>query len=297
MSGTPDIDALKALVAHNQYWSDWSTIAVFVALLLEIIIIFAYSKDKPRSETILSFICGLMLAVGVYGEYRFGSRAARGSAELQNISDQKVAELNRQAKTLEQANIQIRTDLQNATAASLAKATELEKEQQKTARAQKEAAEAQLQLSKKTNARWRNLNLGGGKGTSDELAGKPVSQFEILYPAEDEEAFTCAEMMRTMLVAHGWTLSDFRTLRETDALEGKDNIPNAPLAVRAGAWFGMSVNTKTGIPVPPWEHVNDSAGAALMMALCCGQGIGGQGITDPRLPENLVRIVIGKKPD
>jgi ABC-type Mn2+/Zn2+ transport system permease subunit len=89
MPGTPDIDALKALVAHNQYWSDWSTIAVFVALLLEIIIIFAFSKDKPRSETILSFICGLMLSVGVYGEYRFGSRAARGSAELQNISDQK----------------------------------------------------------------------------------------------------------------------------------------------------------------------------------------------------------------
>jgi hypothetical protein len=208
-----------------------------------------------------------------------------------------VAELNRQANTLEQANIQTRTDLENATAASLAKETELEKQQQKTAIAQKEAAQAQLELRKKTDARWRKLNLRGAKGTSDELVGKPVSQFEILYPAEDEEAFTCAEMIRTMLLAHGWTLSDFRTLRESDALEGKNNIPNAPLAVRAGAWFGMSLNTKTGIPVPPWEHVNDSAGAALMMALCCGQGIGGQGITDPRLPDNTVRIVIGKKPD
>jgi hypothetical protein len=97
MPGTPDIDALKTLVAHNQYWSDWSTIAVFVALLLEIIVIFAFRKDRPRSETILSLICGLILAVGVYGEYRFGSRAARGNADLQNISDQKVAELNREA--------------------------------------------------------------------------------------------------------------------------------------------------------------------------------------------------------
>jgi hypothetical protein len=132
MPGAPDIDALKALVAHNQYWSDWSTIAVFAALLLEIIIIFAFSKDRPRSETILSLICGLILAIGVYGEYRFGSRAALGNAELQNISDQKVAELNRQANALEQANI-----------------------------------------------------------------------------------------LKVMLVAHGWTLSDFRTLRESDALEGQ----------------------------------------------------------------------------
>jgi hypothetical protein len=54
----------------------------------------------------------------------------------------------------------------------------------------------------------------------------------------------------------------------------------------------MSLNSKTGIPVPPWEHVNDSAIAALMTALG-----GGQGITDPRLPDNMVRIVIGKKPD
>lgn len=82
-------------------WADWSTIAAFRGLLGGIVIIFAFSKDKPCSETILSFICGLVTALGVYGEYRYGSQAARGNAQLQTISDRKVADL-----TVEASNAQ-----------------------------------------------------------------------------------------------------------------------------------------------------------------------------------------------
>lgn len=92
-----NVEALKALIANNQSLSDWSVIAVFIGLLGEIIIIFAFSKDKPRSETVLSFICGSVIAIGVFGEYRFGSKAAQGNAQLQGISDRKVADLNTEA--------------------------------------------------------------------------------------------------------------------------------------------------------------------------------------------------------
>jgi hypothetical protein len=97
MPGGLEIEALKALVAHNQSWADWSTIAVFIGLLGEIAITFAYTKDKPRSEIVLGVVCGAVIAFGVYGEYKFGSNAAQENAELQNISDRKVAELNKEA--------------------------------------------------------------------------------------------------------------------------------------------------------------------------------------------------------
>jgi len=97
MLGGPDVEALKALTAHNQSWTDWSTLVVFIGLLGEIGITFAYTKDKPRSEIVLGVLCGVIIALGVCGEYRFGSQAAQENAQLQSISDGKVADLNKAA--------------------------------------------------------------------------------------------------------------------------------------------------------------------------------------------------------
>jgi hypothetical protein len=152
------------------------------------------------------------------------------------------------------------------------------------------ANERAADLENKMHSRWRNVILGNGKEMADKLKGKPVSRFEIVYSPEDEEAYTYGALLKGILVGAGWTFVDLRPLRESDVLEGKDNIPGAPLAVRAGAWYGLSLNSKTGIPSPPWDYVNESASAALMEAFG-----GGQGITDPRLPDNIVRIVIGQK--
>jgi hypothetical protein len=197
---------------------------------------------------------------------------------------------------LERGNLQLRTDLENATVESRSSQARLEGEQQKTAKAQKEAADAQLELRKyvehieyATNPRWRNV-IGREKDITDALRGKPVSKFEILYVSEDEEAFTLASVLHGILLSAGWTASDFRPLKESDALGGTLNIPSVPLAVRSGAWWGMSINVKKASD-STLEHVNDSAAAALVMALGGGQ-IG----TDPRLPDDIVRLVIGKKP-
>jgi hypothetical protein len=152
------------------------------------------------------------------------------------------------------------------------------------------ANERAADLDNKIHSRWRNVILGSGKDIADKLKGKPVSRFEIVYAPEDEEAYYYALLLKNILVGAGWTFVDLRPLRESDALEGKDDIPGAPLAMRAGAWYGLSLNSKTGIPAPPWNHDKESAIAALMVALG-----GGQGIPDPRLPDDLVRIVIGEK--
>ena len=145
-------------------------------------------------------------------------------------------------------------------------------------------------LENKLHSRWRNVILGDGKEMANKLKGKPVSRFEIVYSPEDEEAYTYGFLLKGILVGQGWTFADLRPLRENDALEGGNNIPGAPLAVRSGAWYGLSVNTKTGIPFPSSSHVNESASAALMEAFGAGQGI-----ADPRLPSDIIRIVIGQK--
>jgi hypothetical protein len=54
-----------------------------------------------------------------------------------------AAEANERASSIESASLQLRTDLENATAESLRRQTELEIEQRKTAEAQRETAEAQ----------------------------------------------------------------------------------------------------------------------------------------------------------
>src|SRR5271155_5635727 len=96
----PEIEALKALVAHSQSLAEWSTLLVFVGLVGEIIITFAYTKDKHLSEIILGVACGVVIALGVYGEYTYSSKSARANAQLQSISEAQVAELNAKAEEL-----------------------------------------------------------------------------------------------------------------------------------------------------------------------------------------------------
>jgi hypothetical protein len=89
--------ALKSTFATNRAWSDWAALAVVVGLVGDIVVIFLFSKDKPRSETWLAFICTLVIALGVYGEYAFGRKAAEAAGQLQEIADKQVADLNIEA--------------------------------------------------------------------------------------------------------------------------------------------------------------------------------------------------------
>lgn len=101
MSGS-DIEALKSLAACHNSWAEWATCAVFLGLLGEIVIVFMFTKDKPRREIILSAICAVVIAFGVLGEWVFGSKATRENSQLQTISERKVADLNIEAANTRQ---------------------------------------------------------------------------------------------------------------------------------------------------------------------------------------------------
>jgi hypothetical protein len=94
---TPDAETLKSVFATNRNFAGWATIAVFVGLLGDIAVIFLFRTDKSRSETWLAFICTLIIAVGVYGEYNFGSKAAQAADQLQQLFERDIAFAKRDA--------------------------------------------------------------------------------------------------------------------------------------------------------------------------------------------------------
>jgi hypothetical protein len=98
MTSGPDIEVLKALSTNSQSRTDWSTLVVLLGLIGEIVVTFAYTKDKRRSEIVFGVLFTVVIALGVYGEYKFGSQAARSNAQLQGISESKIADLNLEAQ-------------------------------------------------------------------------------------------------------------------------------------------------------------------------------------------------------
>jgi hypothetical protein len=60
-------------------------------LLFEVIILLAYSAEKPWHETALLIISALVIAVGVWGEDHFAHEADAANVELQRLSDERVA--------------------------------------------------------------------------------------------------------------------------------------------------------------------------------------------------------------
>ena len=89
---TPEVvSSLKATFETNRNWAEWATVVVFFGLLGDIFVLFGFSKDKPKPEIWLTFVCTLVIAAGVYGEYAFGHRAAAAASELQRSSEAQIA--------------------------------------------------------------------------------------------------------------------------------------------------------------------------------------------------------------
>lgn len=123
---------------------------------------------------------------------------------------------NERAQALEGQNIKLRTDLENATAESHAKQTELAyeqqklaQEQQKTAEAQREAAQAQLALKKhleEVAERQRPCHLTAQQRARflELLNDKPQGSVEIRCSVGDPEAYNFALEIADALKAAGW---------------------------------------------------------------------------------------------
>lgn len=293
MPGGPEIEALKALAAHGQSWADWSTLIVFLGLLGEIAIAFAYTKDKPRSEIIWGIVCGVVIAAGVYGEYRYGSKAARANLELQRISELMVANLNREAGE------------------AIERAANVEKE---LASAKKDAAVA------RKDAEGFQLQIASANARASEA--ERTTEAERLATARIEERLSgwqltleAQEHLREKLLPFAKTPydlavnpSEFRFMRILDVLLGDAGWvwhppkPPPPFnGVVIEALFGdrASVDFDVGIKVQIAASAEirfEKAATALILGLRA-EGIPAKGnrLLNPDADASAIHIIVGRR--
>jgi hypothetical protein len=99
MFNPSDLDILKAHLAQTQKRVDWSTVAVFLGLMGEIFVTFLTAKNKKLTEIVLGVAFTLLIAVGVAGEFLYGSRAASQNAGIQTLMEANTARLENEAAT------------------------------------------------------------------------------------------------------------------------------------------------------------------------------------------------------
>ena len=122
------------------------------------------------------------------------------------IQQERAANADERASRIEAGNLQLRTDLENATTESRSKQTELEMEQRKTAEAQERAAVAQLELKKYFNF---IATAQGPRSTPSDLfvsilRKAPPGKIEVMYLGGVPETFLFANSILGLLRQAGW---------------------------------------------------------------------------------------------
>src|SRR5260370_21422345 len=98
-----EVESLKLAFSTNTKWAELATLAVFIGLLGDILVILFFDffdKDKTWIEIILASFASLIIAFGVWGEYRFGHKATEAASRLQTNSETQIAALGTTAATL-----------------------------------------------------------------------------------------------------------------------------------------------------------------------------------------------------
>jgi hypothetical protein len=243
MPGGPEIEAIKTLASNSQVWADWSTLVVVIGLIGEIIITFSYTKDKPLSEIVLGVICGIIIALGVFGEYRYGKKAAQANAQLRLISDTKLADAE---DRLGKAEGGLRTTIGEAgdaktSADSAAKAArratasadqigkqadELRRRTLDLADKLSQAERAELKEHEKVVGMesWlspRLLPMTGGPKRESWASLKPFAGTNaIIESVVDTESRCAAQQIAVLLHVANWNISRLSTSIDLEAMDG-----------------------------------------------------------------------------
>ena len=323
------ISALNDCSKRLDHWLLFFTALVVLGVALEIIETRAEHKreyhawrwgitwlpQKPsRTLFIVKYFAIILVVAGVGGELginvlsmRLNNKLRIANEGLVNLVDRKAGfaavraidaeglaekagnSAGRAIDLVHQANIQVE-DVE-------IRAGKLVKQEMVLEQSEKKLDEAQQDISRRQNPRWRNL-LIGAQNINDLLKGNATSKFDILYAPDDLEAYTTAIVLSGLLVGAGWKAGEIRPIEDRDAVPGISS-PKMPLEMNAGASFnvglGISINVRS-FPYPPFGHEKDCAAWALEDALMRGVGMGGPITVDPRLSADVVRIIIGKKP-
>jgi len=124
-----EVAALKLAFSTNNAWFEWSTIVVLAGLAFELVTLLVFHKTASWREKSILIAGTLIIAIGVAGEWHFGSKASSAALRLQAISDEKVA-------TLGKDTADAKRDAANAV--------------ERAAKLEKEAAALRLQLAERT---------------------------------------------------------------------------------------------------------------------------------------------------
>lgn len=101
-----DPEALKSVFSTNTSWAEWSTIAVFVGLVIDIFVILGFDLRDPNKswwEIGLGFVGAIVIATGVLGEWKFGHRATEAASQLQAVLERQTSAANERAAKAEKA--------------------------------------------------------------------------------------------------------------------------------------------------------------------------------------------------
>lgn len=162
-----DKTALEQLLSSYNWWMGVSTVAVAVGILGEYVAHFIFEKEarKNKCEMALSIVFGILVLGGVVGEYIFGKNLSQVSGQLQQLSDNEVAQANERS-------------------------TNNEKE---AARLRSEAALIQQSLA------WRTFGDGCSNLLKSRLKQFNETTFSVWYDAGDSEGGTFAWQIATSL--------------------------------------------------------------------------------------------------
>jgi hypothetical protein len=183
-----EISALKLAFSINNEWFEWSTIVVLAGLVFELVTLLAFHKSASWREKSILIAGTLIIAIGVAGEWHFGSKASTAALRLQTISDEKVASLAKDT-----------ADARKDAAEAVERAAKLEKDAEL---AKERAAKAELELAKIKTPR----TLGPSRQQTVANATRPFIgqryRAAISQAADDGVAFW--ESLYVALQGAGW---------------------------------------------------------------------------------------------
>jgi hypothetical protein len=156
------------------------------------------------------------------------------------------------------------------------------------------AAKAELELQRLKLPRNELFNR---QAFYDHIRRKSKMRVELLVQKDDVESYMFAWAIKGCLDAEGWTTNGPRPIAEED-LKFSELAKDAPSSVRAGVTLGaygfIAKDIALSDPNAPIHNLLTAIAAGMARPDKGASYIAG-GISDPTLPDDLVKLLIGPK--
>lgn len=124
---------LELLLTGYKHWRDIGNDLLIGGLIVEVFISAAIAETR-RYKWLAELLAGVIVLVGVWVEVQYGGYADAIERQIRQQSNEKIADLNRQARQLSNSEAQARLDIAHA--------------DERAAKAGQAAAEANLELER-----------------------------------------------------------------------------------------------------------------------------------------------------